>query len=299
MNKTKIIIAIFLFGSSLMICQTNQNDFPVLNGTYLGQKLPGLIPEIFARGIISTDDMENNIFFADDGREIYIERTGTGKSIIYLYKLGESGWLDPVEVKFNDDGGYNQPTSNTHLGVLLTGRTILKENQPPQVEISIRKREGENWGISKMLVQGLRGSISNNGAVYATILDFSKGFWGRIARYIPQDEVYVGLEFLSEAVNDPRFSSDHSIVAPDESFLIFSSKRDNDSKGGLYISFRDEKGNWSQAQNLSAVLKTPQSGNEWLASFSSDGKYLFYNVSGDIYWVDAKIIDQLRPTNKL
>jgi len=28
---------------------------------------------------------------------------------------------------------------------------------------------------------------------------------------------------------------------------------------------------------------------------SPDGKYLFYQSRGDIYWVDAKIIEELKP----
>jgi hypothetical protein len=31
------------------------------------------------------------------------------------------------------------------------------------------------------------------------------------------------------------------------------------------------------------------------AMLSPDGKYLFFSAGGDIYWVSAKIIEDLRP----
>jgi Tol biopolymer transport system component len=67
-------------------------------------------------------------------------------------------------------------------------------------------------------------------------------------------------------------------------------------KGDLYISFRFADGSWSRAFNA-AVLNTSEA--DWCATVSPDGKYLFFTRNGtgngDIYWVDAKIIDELRP----
>ena len=36
------------------------NDWPVLKGPYIGQKPPGMTPEIFAPGIISTEKRQLN-----------------------------------------------------------------------------------------------------------------------------------------------------------------------------------------------------------------------------------------------
>jgi len=43
---------------------SQQKEFPVLKGSYLGQKPPGIMPQVFAPGIISTKD---NIEFANIG----------------------------------------------------------------------------------------------------------------------------------------------------------------------------------------------------------------------------------------
>ena len=55
-----------------------QDDFSVLKGPYLGQKPPGLKPEVFAQGIISTGDyIEMGCTCTSDGKEIYFSRSET------------------------------------------------------------------------------------------------------------------------------------------------------------------------------------------------------------------------------
>jgi len=276
---------------SLTVFACGRENF---NGQYLGQKPPGMIPELFAEGIISTPAMENNIVFADKGREIYIERTDSANKGLFLYKWSESGWQEPVRIEFNDDGGQAHPTYNDHLGILVTMRRSQAVYQPSNPELSIRKRDGSTWGVATLAAIGMQGCVTDNGIIYTTIIDFSKKFFGHIARFIPDSEGYKGPEFLPAVINHPEFSTELPTIAPDESFMIFTTRRENDVYGRLYISYRDKCGNWKKPQNLSTVLKTPKQGHEWLATFSPDRKYLFYNVSGDIYWVDARIINELK-----
>ena len=82
-------------------------------------------------------------------------------------------------------------------------------------------------------------------------------------------------------------------VASDESFLIFTSERAG-GKGGkdLYISYRRADGSWRVPQNMAAINTR---GNEWCPMMSPDGRYLFFTRRGDIHWVDASIIEALRP----
>ena len=92
-------------------------------------------------------------------------------------------------------------------------------------------------------------------------------------------------------------------MAPDESFLIVScwNRPDNNGESDLYISFRDQNGIWRALKNMGEPINTEN--NENCPSFSPDGKYFFY-MSADVknipaktktYWVDAKIIEKLKP----
>ncbi|TFH39035.1 MAG: hypothetical protein E4G95_02190, partial [Bacteroidia bacterium] len=71
-----VFIAIVLYGN-LTSCQTNQKKFPELTGPYLGQKPPGMKPEIFAPGVLSTDANEFNAAFTPSGDAVYF--TGKGE----------------------------------------------------------------------------------------------------------------------------------------------------------------------------------------------------------------------------
>ena len=74
-----------LFVLKATIIFSQQSDFPKLTGPYLGQKPPGIIPEIFAPGILSTDANEFNAAFTPDGEQVHFTvNTDTGQSIIMI-----------------------------------------------------------------------------------------------------------------------------------------------------------------------------------------------------------------------
>jgi hypothetical protein len=54
---------------------SQEKEFSILKGPYLGQKPPGLTPELFAPGIISSGMNEAFLVFAPDYNEIYYDLT--------------------------------------------------------------------------------------------------------------------------------------------------------------------------------------------------------------------------------
>ena len=86
----------------------------------------------------------------------------------------------------------------------------------------------------------------------------------------------------------------HPSIAPDERYIVFDSEREGGfGAGDLWVCFRNPDGIWGEAINLGDKVNTP--GNESIPHLTPDGKYLFYTVNRDIYWVDAKIIEELKP----
>jgi hypothetical protein len=103
---------------------------------------------------------------------------------------------------------------------------------------------------------------------------------------------------LGGAVNTGNTEST-PFIAPDESYLIFSRIDEKVSpRADLYISFKDEKGDWSEA-TLMAELVTEDNHELW-PFVTYDGKHLFFirntGPKSDLkpYWVDAAIIDRYR-----
>ena len=51
-----------------------RENTPIPDGPYLGQKPPGLVPEVFAPGIISTGGWEYGVVFAPGLQQVYYLR---------------------------------------------------------------------------------------------------------------------------------------------------------------------------------------------------------------------------------
>jgi hypothetical protein len=72
------------------------------------------------------------------------------------------------------------------------------------------------------------------------------------------------------------------------------------------VSFRRGDGSWTDLVRLDGTINTPD--HEWCPMVTPDGKYLFFSRLGgppgppwepgtvaDVFWVDARILDQYRP----
>jgi Tol biopolymer transport system component len=85
-------------------------------------------------------------------------------------------------------------------------------------------------------------------------------------------------------------------IAPDESYLVFTSARKVDADNvDLYVSF-NTNGIWSEPVNMRNLINTKA--NEYSPFLSPDCKYLFfvkhYGINGDIFWINASIINKFK-----
>jgi hypothetical protein len=94
----------------------------------------------------------------------------------------------------------------------------------------------------------------------------------------------------------PVINTEHSeydlVIAPDESFLVFSSTRPGGfGEVDLYISFRTPDGAWSEPKNLGPEVNAT---GAVFPSLTDDGKYLFFQSrpddNGTIFWVSTEVI---------
>jgi hypothetical protein len=79
-------------------------------------------------------------------------------------------------------------------------------------------------------------------------------------------------------------------VAADGSYLLFQRNYD------IHVSFRGANGAWLEPARLPQLVNTPDT--EVCPVVSPGGRYLFFLRSGRVYWVDAAIIEDLRPGSK-
>jgi hypothetical protein len=129
-------------------------------------------------------------------------------------------------------------------------------------------------------------TLTKNETLFTTVFDDK--YEASIGFYEKMNGQYEKVEILGEEINKPNCFDAHPNIALDESFIIFDSKRPEGD--GLYISFKNKDGMWTPAQYMGKEYEGAS-----VSTFSPDGRYLFFMKHRDIYWVDAKIIEELKP----
>ena len=290
-------ILIFIFG------YTKQDDFPVLRGLYMSQKPPGKTPEIFAPGIISTDESEGSSGFARNGMVFIFQRFIDRKCHTYIMSRQGDLWSKPELVPF-----WKQLIHNGDFVISPDDITMLdqvKQDHSGQLESNIWevKLEEDGWGPRSALPAPINtiydesfASRASNGNLY---------FFSRRPGGVGESDLYMA-EYQTDGYSKPinlkelntQFHEWDPYVAPDESFLIFcSTKPGGEGQDDLYISFRDSKNRWTTPVTMGKQINSQRSENR--PYITNDGRFLFYTSSSrgnrDIYWVDAKIIEEIKP----
>ena len=258
MKINKLLIVICAISLNTVYAQensVNNPDFPPLENRYFGEKLPGLIPELFAPGIVSTEEyLETVVTFLPDMKELSFTRSG-GK-----YKEPTLFVMQNINNKWS------------RKFVLPTDEKKYEEQFNPALSEMKRHEAFKDIPITGF-------TKSAKGTYYFYFIDFADSGSGHIA---------------------------HPFIAPDESYLLWDAEIEGKSTPDVYISFRAEDGSWGTAINMGDQINTPL--YEQRARVTPDGKYLFFwkgdvklredgsrYVIGSPYWVDAQIIETLRP----
>ncbi len=290
MEKPFLLIVEILVMIAISGCQHSQNDFPVLTGPYLGQQPPGMQPAIFAPGIVSEPAyFEWCGTFSPDGGEYYFARSYDDSTSAFLYsKLLDGKWTAPQQldaVSAYEAGTPHITFDNKRLYFVWWPTVSQGQTGIPQYYFVERTQNG--WSEPQYAGQGMFLSSSRDGQVYTTDMSSRNiNMNTYLAKITTDDGLFVKYERL---VIQPQVGFQaHPCIAPDGSYMLF------DVEGGtyLFVSFKYPDGTWGEAIDLTKHGFDPLAGGAYV---SPDGKYLFFALNEDIWWVDIKIIENLRP----
>ncbi len=333
-------IAGFMLLASPGVSSATQEDSETQEA-YLGFASPGMTREVFAAGIVSTGASESGLTISPDGVEIVYSVSVSGIRVILHVTWDGHQWSTPRVAPFS--GHYNDwepvfsPDGDRLYFVSMrpTGRPAMRESDG---NLWYVKRSAAGWSEPievgpPVNTPGLNegyGSVTDDATLYFFRYSNDAENLTEIFRSEHGSDGQAEPELLDRAINSPFHDWD-PFVAPDESYLIFSSPGRPDSFGNadLYISFRTSDGMWSEAVNMGPGVN--DSGAEICPFVSADGRYLFFEAvtlretsmprptverpsagtaitygwllemvdligesSVQSYWVDARIIDELR-----
>lgn len=246
--------------------------------------VPPATPEIFAPGFVSTAMNERDFAISPDGNEIYftISTPKSGFQTIVFSKKSKSGWTKPQVAPFA--GRY----SDLEPAFSMDGKTLYFASNRPLSGMETKDfdiwkvvRKGNFWGEPENLglvvntsSDEFYPSVAKNGNLY-----FTASYAGGPGR----EDIYVSRyhqnQFqkpvaLDSAINT-GFYEFNAFVSPDEDYIIFTSYGRKDDRGGgdLYISLKDQQGNWKPVKHLSQLNSNQL---DYCPFVSPDGKSLFF-----------------------
>lgn len=294
LNKTRRVLQVFVLATLVSLFSLKAQDnskefiFPPLEGPYMGQQPPGEVAEPFAPGIISKAGWELEGVFAPGMKEFYFTTSHEEpfRPTVIGFRQEGNVWKKYTEFRRRGETTFSPDGSRMHMAE------------------GYKDREGEGWSERKSLGPMfdredwgiMRLTASENGTYVFD--DYKNKDMVRISRV--KDGQRQAPVRMGAVVNAGKMTA-HPFIAPDESYLIWDSEREEGfGDSDLYISYRQGDGSWGPAINMGERVNTERW--EAFASVTPDGKYILFNRgvdeenrNVDIYWVDAKIIDDLRP----
>lgn len=279
--------------------------FPVLEGDYMGQKLPGETPELFAPGIVSSIwGLHSSLAISPDGNmalwapmiTIPGQLYSTGGILMSERKNGR--WTAPRFTEFTGDEEGDVPFFAPDGKRVYFMSMIAPPDDPKsqRERIWYADRTSAGWSEPKLVDATVNDyphhwhfSVDAEHTIY---------FSSSVPEGLGEGDIYCAKladgkwqkpENLGAPVNSEEGEGMPNI-APDGSYLLFSRSYD------LYISYRKEDGGWTEPQNLGKPINTPNI--EICPMISPDGKYLFFlsqrGGESHIWWVDAGFIQKLK-----
>lgn len=286
--------------------EASPQKFTNLKGDYLGQTPPGDVPVMFASGIISVDSTVEHGYpsFSPDGNMVFWQSNLRHKEketeiVLQVMRRVNGQWTEPEISPYGGMPAFSPDGNKLYF--------ISSETETVKGLYFIEK-QGENWSAPKSLNLISRfpelkymyaPSVTSNGTLY--FFGHAEGLGSRNDFGIYRSElingVYAKPELLPISINTTEGVINWMpFIAPDESYLLFSSDRKAGGQG-LFISFRKSDGTWTEAHSLGDVINTKK--GERFPYVSPDGKYLFFTRwhgpdNEDIMWVSAGIIENIK-----
>ena len=299
------------------------------SGPYLGETAENTAKR-FAPGFISTPENELNGLFSPDGKEFFYSidaPRGEFAVILISRQDAEGNWSEPEIAPFSGHYSDVDPLmSPDGKRIFFCSKRPRPGNEEPRdADIWYVDRQGDGWSDPIHLdstVNTTRNdwycSSTHDGVLYYSTWDDERKT-DDIFRVVPTENGYQR-EKIGEEVNTYNAEFD-PFIAPDESYLIFSSWRQEGlGNVDLYISFQVD-GNWTPAKNMGEIVNSPA--RDYCPWVSPDGQDLFFtsmrtetaypgmenptvdglrnkirsldNGMGNVYWVKTDDIEAMRP----
>src|SRR3569833_799062 len=295
-----------LIFASLMVADYPKNNALALSprGSKIDKDIKG--PKLFAPRIISTEDDEFGATFTPDGQTCYFTKKSPSTIsysflVICISRFVNGKWGVPEIAPFSGSyKDFSPMVSPDGSKLFFISNRPVNGQRKFDTDIWVVERSGDGWGEPKNVgtpvnTAGLElgCSVTREGTLYFS----STGDTGNVDIYCSKfrDGKYQIPERLNSAVNSEASETD-PFIAPDESYLLFSSTGRSDAlsepgasaeypRGDLYISYRKD-GKWTSAKPLGNIVNsTAEESNPFV---SADGQTLYFSSERNFITIPMK-----------
>lgn len=240
---------------------------------------------LVGEGWISTSRYERDFAVSPNGNEVFYTLQmpqNSFQTILYTRKNAAGQWSEPVVASFAGRYSDLEPAfSNDGQKLYFVSNRPLTGTEKKDFDIWVVNKTGNGWSEAKNLgtpvnspVNEFYPSVSASGNIYFTAEYPNATGKEDIFRCRWNGNTFEQPEKLDSNINSTAYEF-NAYVSPDEQYIIFSSFGRKDDKGGgdLYLSKKDQKGNWQPAQNI-AMLNSVKL--DYCPFLSPDKKTLYF-----------------------
>lgn len=280
----KIYFLMFLYVLINISSAQIVNDSKSLTGAYLGQKPPGMTPELFAPGFLSTIAHEHSSpAFSPDGKEVYYSVFYPGlPTEVIIFRQNKNGvWSEPEVAPFSGSFRDGQPTFSTDGSKLFfcSMRPVQNEKKPTRMTLWCVDKNKNKWGhpycLNAMVSSGnmeMTLTVAKNGNIYFSANDSIYGW--TLYQMEFKNGIYSAPKSCGKLLGE-EYAEWCPYIAPDESYMLFSAYKVNgEENNDIYLVFKEKPGNWSRPIKIGREVNTNY--QEQFPKVSNDMKYIFF-----------------------
>ena len=207
--------------------------------------------------------------FCISSDEVYFTIQSPNQDLSQIVVVKNNMWDHPTILSFCDGYSYLEPfLSNDGKKLYFASDRPLKESDVSKKDFDIwyveRKNKNSNW--SKPINLGIPVNTEND-EFYPTLADNGNLYFTMDSKSgMGKDDIYYckwsDSGYSSPILLDGNINSDgyefNAFISKDESFIIYSkyNSKDGFGSGDLYISRKNENGEWKPAENMGNIINT-------------------------------------------
>jgi len=297
MNAQRKLALLLLAGcpTTQLMAETKEHCF--------GFPTPGLEPKIFAPDVVSKSDRgEMGCIVSADGNTAYFGVHNEGWIDIHRIHWDGEKWSESEALVGNKKFGAHDPAlslDETKLYFVHDGYIIKESRRIADLAYIELNSDGSysepiilDAPVNTKALEFYTCFTNTGDLVFSSNRDAEERSDFDIYRAKPKNDGYADIERFPVEINTSHYEVD-AYIAPDESYIIYCADRPGGAgRTDLYVNFAKPGGGWTPSVSLGD--KVNKKGGELCPFVTRDGRFLFYSRGGQIYWVDARILEPLR-----